>query len=111
MYLAFIDNTGQVMATQVSPKAPAPTKWETQFGYERVEVDAYVTRDHKRVGGSFVENVNPVNPVATYDMLRRQAYPSTGDQLDMLYRDLKASGVNGEFTAAIEAVKNAHPKP
>jgi ABC-type nitrate/sulfonate/bicarbonate transport system substrate-binding protein len=56
---------------------------------------------------------NPEQQVVTpdYREQRKAAYPYKGDQLDMLYRDLKAAGIEGEFTAAIEAVKNAHPKP
>lgn len=39
---------------------------------------------------------------------RREAYPSIGDQLDMIYH----AGQGGdEFQAAIKAVKDAHPKP
>lgn len=45
-----------------------------------------------------------------YRRKRKGAFPDKGDQLDMIYQDLKAAGITGEFTAAIEAVKNAHPK-
>jgi len=39
---------------------------------------------------------------------RRKEYPSIGDQLDMIFR----AGLGGdEFQAAIQAVKDAHPKP
>lgn len=43
-----------------------------------------------------------------YQRDRVDAYPSIGDQLDMIYR----AGLGGdEFQAAIAAVKAAHPKP
>jgi len=38
---------------------------------------------------------------------RQKAYPSIGDQLDMIFH----AGLGGdEFQAAIQAVKDAHPK-
>ena len=111
MKLAFIDASGQVVATQVSPNAPSPTKWETDRGCTRVEVPAGVvaTRDHKYVNGDFVASVNPVQPPPpSYDQLREAAYPNTGDQLDMQYHD----SVDGTTTwaDAIAAVKTKYPK-
>ena len=45
----------------------------------------------------------------TYGEKRRKAYPSVGDQLDMLMKDMK----NGTTThqTACEAVKTKFPKP
>ena len=49
-----------------------------------------------------------VEPEKGYEELRREAYPYIGDQLDMIYH----AGEGGdEFQAAIQAVKDAHPKP
>ena len=111
MIFAFIDNSGQVMAVQSSPNAPAPTSWETVHGYTRVEVpDGVVaTRDFKFVDGDFMPNENPVQPVVAYGQARQQEYPSIGDQLDMQYHD----GVDGTTTwaDAIAAVKTKYPKP
>jgi len=43
-----------------------------------------------------------------YKIDRRNAYPSIGEQLDMIFH----AGLGGdEFQAAIQAVKDAHPKP
>jgi hypothetical protein len=43
-----------------------------------------------------------------YSRLRRQEYPAIGDQLDMIFH----AGLGGdEFQAAIQAVKDANPKP
>lgn len=43
-----------------------------------------------------------------YARERKEAYPNIGDQLDMIFR----AGLGGdEFQAAIQAVKDAHPKP
>ena len=43
-----------------------------------------------------------------YARSRKKEYPSIGDQLDMIFR----AGLGGdEFQAAIQAVKDAHPKP
>ena len=42
-----------------------------------------------------------------YSRDRAEAYPSIGDQLDMIFH----AGLGGdEFQAAIQAVKDAHPK-
>ena len=39
-------------------------------------------------------------------------YPTIGDQLDMLYHDLKSGNLNnGNWIAAIDAVKENNPKP
>ena len=40
-------------------------------------------------------------------------YPSIGDQLDMLYKDIVAGTVttSGAFATAIKAVKDKYPKP
>jgi hypothetical protein len=111
MKFAFTDSNGQVMAVHESPKAPAPTSWETVHGYTRREVtgDVGITRDHKWNGSKFVVSVNPDQPVVTYTDKRVNAYPSIGDQLDMQYHD----GVDGTTTwaDAIAAVKTKYPKP
>jgi hypothetical protein len=45
---------------------------------------------------------------AQYQRDRAEAYPSIGDQLDMIFH----AGLGGdEFQAAIQAVKDANPKP
>ena len=45
--------------------------------------------------------------------VRERAYPSLGDQLDNLYRDILADKLDatGDFAVAIKAIKDAHPKP
>jgi hypothetical protein len=45
---------------------------------------------------------------------RRQNYPEIGDQLDMLYHEIKETGsisAGGEWITAIDNVKNTYPKP
>lgn len=51
-------------------------------------------------------NQAPVEYVQTYADKRREAYPSTEDQLDEIYHN----GIDG-WKATITAVKEAHPKP
>ena len=50
-----------------------------------------------------------VEPEPDYAELRRKAYASTGDQLDMQYHD----SVDGTTTWVdhVAAIKSAHPKP
>ena len=45
--------------------------------------------------------------------VRERAYPSLGDQLDNLYRDILADKLDatGDFAVAIKAIKDANPKP
>lgn len=47
-----------------------------------------------------------------YIHARKAAYPDLGEQLDMLYHDIKNGTLDaGEWITAIEAVKAANPKP
>jgi len=65
--------------------APPPEEWELLY-YE--SEDAFI--------------------ITQYVRDRIAAYPSIGDQLDMIFH----AGLGGdEFQAAIQAVKDAYPKP
>lgn len=48
-----------------------------------------------------------------YKKKRLESYPAIGDQLDMLWHDMKEGNipVSPTFYAAIEAVKQEYPKP
>jgi len=48
-----------------------------------------------------------------YKYNRVAAYPSIGDQLDLLYKDMVAGkgDSTGEWFKAVKAVKDANPKP
>ena len=48
-----------------------------------------------------------------YQGKRQREYPSIGDQLDDLYKDILAGKVDatGEFAKAIKATKDKYPKP
>tara|TARA_R100000005_G_C4922613_1_gene155202 strand:+ start:142 stop:507 length:366 start_codon:yes stop_codon:yes gene_type:complete len=47
-----------------------------------------------------------------YERNREEAYPDWRDQLDMLYHDIKSGNLSdGSWIAAIDAVKEQHPKP
>ena len=80
---------------------------------------------HKNVDGTLVEltdaerqaiadswNAEPGN---SYSENRREAYPSIGDQLDMLWHAIEANATlktrYADFHTAIKAVKDANPKP
>ena len=47
-----------------------------------------------------------------YQTARKRMYPTFGDQLDSLYRDILTGQLDstGEFARGIKAVKQAHPK-
>jgi len=53
--------------------------------------------------------VKHVPPVLDYTELRRRAYASWGDQMDMQYHDLLDS--TNTWRDHVAAVKVAHPKP
>lgn len=57
--------------------------------------------------GQLVEPPPP--PSLPYDEARERAYPSLGEQLDMMYWD-KVNGTQN-WEAAIESVKETNPKP
>lgn len=49
-----------------------------------------------------------------YQRDREHQYPKLGEQLDMLWHELKASGSissTGDWFQAVETVKNTYPKP
>ena len=51
--------------------------------------------------------------VKGYAEQRRNAYPKLSEQLDKLFHDIDSGTLDatGEFYTAIQAVKDAHPKP
>ncbi|MBS4052677.1 MAG: hypothetical protein KGZ69_15975 [Methylomonas sp.] len=48
-----------------------------------------------------------------YQELRRQSYPSIGDQLDAIWKKIQSTGDAGadQMFAEINAVKSKYPKP
>lgn len=47
-----------------------------------------------------------------YERTREEQYPKIGDQLDMLYHDIKNGNLkDGSWVKAIEDVKERNPKP
>jgi len=57
-------------------------------------------------------DANPVTTVENRHAIYRK-YPSVGDQLDMIFKEIVANGsisVTGEWVRAISAVKEANPK-
>tara|TARA_R100000781_G_scaffold85823_1_gene52846 strand:+ start:472 stop:795 length:324 start_codon:yes stop_codon:yes gene_type:complete len=59
------------------------------------------------------EEVNAEIAAVAYQQKRFYAYPSIGDQLDNLYKDVVAGKLDatGEFAKAIKGIKDTHPKP
>jgi hypothetical protein len=54
------------------------------------------------------------NPVEPFSMQRMRAYPSTGEQLDLLFKEIRDTGsisTDGAWFQAILAVKQMVPKP
>lgn len=74
--------------------------WGLEIYEGKVEQDEY--------GTLWVAGTMPVKPEPTYQELRAAAYPSIGDQLDMIYWD-KVTGSN-IWQETIAAVKAKYPK-
>jgi hypothetical protein len=54
------------------------------------------------------------NPVEPFVMQRMRSYPPVGDQLDMLYKEIAATGgisTKGEWFQSIKFVKDNVPRP
>lgn len=54
------------------------------------------------------------NPVEPFVMQRMRSYPPMGDQLDMLYKEIRDTGAisaNGEWFQSVKYVKDNLPKP
>jgi hypothetical protein len=54
------------------------------------------------------------NPTEPFNMQRMRAYPPTGEQMDMLFKEIKATGTistNGAWFKSIQLVKDTIPKP
>ncbi len=84
-----------------------PNEEITDFSAYQSLVDAY-NAEKQRVADEEAQAQADAWASRTYVDDRKDAYPSTGDQLDMMYHD----SVDGTTTwkAAIAAVKAAHPK-
>ena len=54
------------------------------------------------------------NPVEPFNMQRMRAYPPMGEQLDMLFKEIRDTGTisaDGMWFTAIQSIKEAIPKP
>jgi hypothetical protein len=71
------------------------------------------------IGGAYDGSSFAAQPAGTdtrtYDQKREAAYPTIGDQLDMLWHAIEANATlktrYADFHTAIKAVKDANPKP
>lgn len=63
--------------------------------------------------GQFVQTAESWEPTPAYDLARVRAYPSLGDQMDMLWHAMDDNVIPRvePFYSQIKAVKEAHPKP
>ena len=63
--------------------------------------------------GQFVQTTESWLPEPSYSLARARAYPSLGDQMDMLWHAMDASVMPRvePFYSQIKAVKDANPKP
>jgi hypothetical protein len=86
--------------------ADCPDNCETPWAYD-AETKEY-TDPHAHHRDEFG------NPVEPFVMQRMRAYPPMGDQMDMLFKEIKNTGgisVDGEWFQSIQLVKDNVPKP
>ena len=71
-----------------------------------------ITLEQSKIDTARTE-LNTAAAATKYQRDRALEYPSIGDQLDNLYRDLLAGKLDstGDFAKAIKAIKDANPKP
>lgn len=87
------------------------------YGDGRGEViQEWYSKEYPKPTDEQLENAATVANELQVDTLirnkRKNAYPSDGDQFDMIYRAIKSGDANfTEFVAAIDAVKAKFPKP
>lgn len=85
---------------------PCPDRCETAWTYDPSNDNFIDPHAHSRD-----EFGNPVEP---FIMQRMRAYPPMGDQLDMLWKEIRDTGTistNGQWFQSVLYVKNNVPKP
>lgn len=104
---ARLDGNGYVVATFSSQQPPADAieypESAPRLSFQRIRYDS----------GQFVQTDETWEPEPSYDLARVLAYPSLGDQMDMLWHAMDDNVIPRvePFYSQIKAVKDAHPKP
>jgi len=83
-----------------------PNQEITDFSDYQYLVDAY-NAEKQRVADEEAQAAIDAEAALTYADRRRGAYPSIGDQLDMIYHNGDGGAT---FQAAIKAIKDKYPK-
>ncbi len=87
-----------------------------RMSYENVIVhDSSITKPTEAEVNAKIQELKGTNSISSnYEQQRRNAYPSIGDQLDMLWHSIdqnpKLKSEYFEFYEAIKAIKVKHPK-
>lgn len=104
---AKLDGQGYVVST-FSAQEPPPDAIEYPESAPRLGLQRI-----RRVGNDFVLTQETWEPTPSYDLARVRAYPSLGDQMDMLWHAMNNNVIPRiePFYSQIKAVKEAHPKP
>jgi hypothetical protein len=85
---------------------PCPDRCETAWIYQPNSTEFIDPHAHSRD-----EFGNPVEP---FVMQRMRSYPPMGDQLDMLFKEIRDTGTisaNGQWFQSVKYVKDNLPKP
>lgn len=107
MRYAKLDNMGFVVAIQGGGERPGPEWIDYPEDAPPLSLDRV-----RKIGEEFVSNSGTWRPQQSYDARRAAAYPSTGEQLDMLWHAMEKGELPKiePFYSQIKAVKAAHPK-
>lgn len=85
---------------------PCPDRCESAWQYDN-ELNEFID-PHAHTRDEFG------NPVEPFVMQRMRSYPPMGDQLDMLYKEIRDTGtisVDGQWFQSVKYVKDNLPKP
>ena len=92
-HIEYDDGTANEDITSISP-------------YQSI-IDAHIAKKTTEDSETATAASDQTTLEATYGFKRKRAYPSVGDQLDALFH---AGAFDATMTAAIQAIKDAHPK-
>ena len=87
-------------------------EFDPEYSYSLVDNEV-VKGDKIIISAEEAAEIEAINIATSHHTPRILAYPSLGEQLDLLYHDIENNKLDktGEFYKAIKAVKDANPKP
>ena len=87
-------------------------EFDPEYSYSLIDNEV-VKGDKIIISAEEAAEIEASNIATSHHTPRMLAFPSLGEQLDLLYHDIENGKLDktGEFYKAIKVVKDAHPKP